>query len=91
MSAQTGNLFGTVVDNQGQALPGVTMTLSGIGAPRVQVTDAQGRFRFPELPPGTYMLRAQLEGFSTMDYPNIHIYVGRNTEIEVTLQLAISQ
>jgi hypothetical protein len=36
---QTGNLFGTVATDQGEALPSVTVTLSGGGAPQVQVTD----------------------------------------------------
>ena len=30
---QTGNLFGTVVSDQGEALPGATVTFSGSGAP----------------------------------------------------------
>src|SRR5688572_29941883 len=67
---QTGNLFGTVVDEQGSPLPGVTVTLTGQGAPQVQVTDAQGVFRFPSLGPSSYQLKAELEGFSTIEYPN---------------------
>ncbi len=86
---QTGNLYGTVSDQQGAALPGVTITLSGQGAPQVQVTNAQGQFRFLNLSPGSYGLKAELEGFSTIDYPNITINVGRNTSIEVTLQAAV--
>ena len=86
---QTGNLYGTVKDDQGAALPGVTVTLTGGGAPQVQVTNAQGQFRFLGLGPGSYALKAELEGFSTIDYPNIAINVGRNTEIEVTLSAAV--
>jgi hypothetical protein len=86
---QTGNLFGTVVDDQGAALPGVTVTLSGQGAPAVQVTDAQGKFRFLNLSPGSYRLEAQLEGFSSVEYPNIVSNVGRNTDIEVTMNAAV--
>ncbi|HXT51508.1 MAG TPA: TonB-dependent receptor, partial [Thermoanaerobaculia bacterium] len=86
---QTGNLYGTVTDQQGVALPGVTATLSGQGAPQIQVTNAQGQFRFLNLSPGGYALKAELEGFSTIDYPNISINVGRNTTIEVTLQAAV--
>jgi hypothetical protein len=86
---QTGNLYGTVKDDQGAALPGVTVTLAGGGAPQVQVTNAQGQFRFLGLGPGSYSLKAELEGFSTIDYPNITINVGRNTEIEVTLSAAV--
>jgi hypothetical protein len=86
---QTGNLYGTVTDDQGAALPGVTVTLAGSGAPQVQVTNAQGQFRFLGLGPGSYDLKAELEGFSTIDYPNISINIGRNTTIEVKLSAAV--
>ncbi len=88
---QSGNLYGSVVDDKGAALPGVTVTLTGGGAPQVQVTNAQGQFRFLGLPPGSNHLSAQLEGFSSVEYPNISIAVGRNTTIEVTLQPAIEE
>ncbi len=87
---QTGNLFGTVMDEQGSPLPGVTVTLTGTaGVPQVQVTNAQGEFRFLGLGPGSYQLKAELEGFSTIEYPNISINIGRNTTIEVTLASAV--
>jgi hypothetical protein len=86
---QTGNLYGTVTDDQGAALPGVTVTVTGGGAPQVQVTNAQGQFRFLGLGPSQYDLKAELEGFSTIDYPNIVINVGRNTQIEVKLSAAV--
>ena len=56
---QTGGVLGTVVDQEGKPLPGVTVTLTGVGAPQVQATDEKGQFRFPGLPPGTYALRAE--------------------------------
>jgi outer membrane receptor protein involved in Fe transport len=88
---QTGNLYGTVSDNNGQALPGVTVTLTGIGATQVQVTNAEGQFRFLGLAPGRYSIKAELEGFSTVDYPNISITVGRNTSLEITLTPAVEE
>ncbi|HEY0557131.1 MAG TPA: TonB-dependent receptor [Thermoanaerobaculia bacterium] len=86
---QTGNLYGTVTDDKGASLPGVTVTLTGQGAPQVQVTNAQGQFRFLGLGPGNYDLKAELEGFSTIDYPNIVINIARNTSIEVKLSPAV--
>ena len=86
---QTGNLYGTVTDDKGAALPGVTVTLTGQSAPSVQVTNAQGQFRFLGLSPASYSLKAELEGFSTIDYPNITINIGRNTSIEVKLSPAV--
>ena len=86
---QTGDLFGTVTDNQGERLPGVTVTLTGIGAPKVQVTNAEGQYRFLSLAPGRYQLIAQLEGFGTVEYPNVTIGVGRNSTVNITLSPAI--
>ncbi len=34
-------------------------------------------------------MKAELEGFSTIDYPNIVINIGRNTQIEVKLSAAV--
>src|SRR5215210_3418515 len=88
---QTGSLFGSVVDPQGAPLPGATVTLSGGGAPQVQVTDEQGRFRFPGLAPGEYQLESRMEGFSPVEYPGLVISLGRNTEIQVTLSPAVTE
>src|SRR3954449_912540 len=88
---QTGNLYGTVTDDKGAPLPGVTVTTTGNGAPQVQVTNAQGQFRFLGLTPASYQLKAELEGFSTVDYPYIAINIGRNTSIEVKLQSAVEE
>jgi hypothetical protein len=89
---QSGNLYGTVraPGDTGGALPGVTVTLTGQGAPQVQVTDEQGRFRFLGLPPGSgYAVRAELQGFSPLETSGIVINVGRNTDIELQLSGAV--
>ncbi len=88
---ETGNVYVTVGDAQGSPLPGVTVTLSGIGAPSVAVTDSAGRTRFLALDPGTYGLTAELEGFSTVEYPNIDVRIARNTTLEVTLSEAVEE
>jgi hypothetical protein len=80
---QTGNLFGEVIDNAGAALPGVTVM--GGAAPQVEITDAEGRFRFLGLAPGRYQVQAQLEGFTTRVDPDVLIAVGRNTSLELAL------
>src|SRR5687768_5268022 len=63
---QTGTLTGTVTDASGAVLPGVTVTATGtalIGGARTAVTDENGVYRFPALPPGTYTVSAELSGF----------------------------
>ncbi|HOM94984.1 MAG TPA: carboxypeptidase-like regulatory domain-containing protein, partial [Candidatus Saccharicenans sp.] len=53
-SRETGAITGTVIDEAGAPLPGVTVTLSGpsLMGIRTYVTDARGVYRFPALPPG---------------------------------------
>ena len=75
---QTGNLFGTIVANDGSPLPGVTVWLTGIGAPQVTVTDARGDFRFLSLWPGTYTVHAELAGFGTATQSGINVRLGGN-------------
>ncbi len=88
---ETGNVYVTVRDTEGAALPGVSVTLSGFGAPRVDVSNAQGEVRFLSLDPGAWNLLAELEGFSTVEYPNISVRVARNTALEVTLSAAVEE
>ena len=62
--ALTGNIFGIVVDEQGGRLSGVTVTLTGAGAPQVATTDERGEYRFVNIAPGSrYGLTYDLEGF----------------------------
>lgn len=88
---QSGNIFGNVVDTDGSALPGVTVTLTGVGAPQVTVTDAEGRFRFLNLPPARYSLRAELAGFGTATRAGISVNLGRNSEVTMTLNPSVAQ
>ncbi|MBW3563306.1 MAG: carboxypeptidase regulatory-like domain-containing protein [Acidobacteria bacterium] len=89
--AQTGNLFGRVLDADGGALPGVTVTLSDIGATQVFITDSEGRFRFLSLSPGRYTLTAELAGFGSVVRTGVDVNLGRNTNIDLRLTPALEQ
>ncbi|HVR09502.1 MAG TPA: carboxypeptidase-like regulatory domain-containing protein, partial [Thermoanaerobaculia bacterium] len=82
---QSGNLYGKVTDQDGAPLPGVTVTLDTGEAPQVQVTNAQGDFRFLGLAPATYGLKAERRGYTPVDDPHIVISVGRNTNLDLTM------
>ena len=83
-----GNLYGKVVDEQGGVLPGVTVTLSGQGAPVILTSDARGEFRFLNLSPGAYTVKLDLTGFAVVTRENVAVQLGRNTEIRETLKLS---
>jgi hypothetical protein len=87
----TGNLFVTVTDSDGQALPGVTVKLSGLGADRTQQTDPQGQVRFLGLDPGQYTLVAELEGFGGLQYPGVEVNANRSTSLPLVLQQAVEE
>ena len=67
-AAQTpsGEISGTVVDSSGSVLPGVRVTLTNTAtnAIRLTQTNESGLYVFPAVPPGTYSLKVELEGFS---------------------------
>ena len=71
-----GTIGGTVLDESGAVLPGVTLTLSNpgaIGDNRQAVTDSTGAYQFPRLVPGTYSVRGELSGFKQSVVENIRV------------------
>ena len=86
----TGTVLGTVVDSDGLAVPGATVTVAGPALIRAfaDVTNAQGLYRAVNLPPGTYTLTAQLQGFGTVTISGIVVRVGTDVEVNVTLKPA---
>jgi hypothetical protein len=88
---QSGNIFGKVLGNDGSALPGVTVTLTGVGAPQTFITDAQGDFRFLNLSPGQYSLKAELAGYGTATRAGVTVNIGRNADVAMTLNPSVSQ
>lgn len=87
--SQTGELVCQVLDAAGKNLAGVSVTLEGLApVPQSQISSAEGTVRFPGLAPGTYQLEAELEGFATVEYPDISIIAGRTTEFEIVMKPA---
>src|SRR3954466_101690 len=90
-AVQTSTLTGTVKDNSGGVLPGVTVTAlspSQVGGAQTSVTDSQGVYRFPALHPGVYQLETSLSGFKTVRQTGVTLQLGTTTTIDVTLAVA---
>src|SRR5437763_9971496 len=66
-SSTTGAVTGVIVDTSGAVIPGVNVSLSSseVLGQFTGVTDGQGIYRVPNLPPATYGVRAELQGFKS--------------------------
>ncbi len=85
-----GNIKGTVSDEDGTPLPGVTVTLSGSKVlAQTVVTSERGNFRFMGLSVARdYALRLELPGFNTLIREKLEISFGRDTSLSLTLSQA---
>ena len=81
---------GTIVDAQKAMLPGVTITAinQDTGLERVTVSSADGKFTIPTLLPGTYTIKAELQGFQVTNLSGIVVNVGQELTVNLTMQLA---
>jgi hypothetical protein len=87
--AINGSIEGTVRDNSGAVLPGVTVTVTNTetGAQRVVISNEEGSYRAQLLPLGTYQVAAELQGFKKYEQRGITLSAGQVAQINVTLSV----
>jgi hypothetical protein len=83
----TGTVSGTVKDEQGGALPGVAVTLTGKTGAKTAVTGADGNYRFVALDPGTYSVQTAMTGFAPRRQDNLVVNVGKDVAADFTLKV----
>jgi hypothetical protein len=85
----TGQITGETVDEEGNSLPGVSVTLSGSKMGTMStVTSAEGLFRFLGLFPGSdYVLKAELAGFKTKIEEGVIVALAKATNIIMVLEI----
>lgn len=86
---QYGSVGGAVRDESGAVVPGVKVTVSGASllTPRNQLTGSQGAYSFSEIPPGRCAVAFEISGFKTLVRDGIVVEAGKNTPLEVVLQV----
>lgn len=86
-TANNGTIEGTVKDEQGALLPGVTVTITNLsmGTDRVVVTNDRGLYRAPLLSLGTYRVAAELQGFKKFEQTGVILSVGEAAVVNITL------
>ncbi len=85
--AINGTIEGTVVDDQGGVLPGVTVTVANLdtGESRALVTNDTGAYRAPLLSLGRYRVVAELSGFKKLEQSGIQLSAGQTAVVNVQL------
>lgn len=88
-----GAIQGTVSDESGGVLPGVTVSLrnAATGLQRATTTDRLGVFRAPLLPLGTYAVTASLQGFATLERKGLTLTIGETLTVDLVLKVASAQ
>jgi hypothetical protein len=91
--ATTADLGGTIVDQSSAVLPGATVTAQNIDTnqARSAMTDERGHFLIPALPPGTYTVRAELQGFSPRTLEDVVLTLGSLIDVRLSLNVAGGQ
>src|SRR5688572_23408864 len=88
-----GRINGTVTDNTGAVLPGVSVTATSpsLIQPQVQVTGADGSYRFLALPPGVYDVAFELLGFQNVRREGVRVVINQTLTVDQQLQVATLQ
>jgi outer membrane receptor protein involved in Fe transport len=91
--SSTGSISGTVKDDSGAALPGVTVTATNAatGVSRSTVTNASGYYQLALLPPATYSVEATLEGFQSVRRAALVVNIGSAVTFDVLLRVGVSE
>ncbi|HXJ93114.1 MAG TPA: TonB-dependent receptor [Terriglobia bacterium] len=86
----TGALMGVTLDPSGAAVPDVALHVVGqdTAGTRSAVSDKEGRFNIPLLPPGTYTLEASKAGFALLRVEAVHVRVTEISRLDLRLQIA---
>lgn len=90
LQAQSGasSLSGLVTDPTGAVIPGAEIRLQNpsTGIDQGRQADEAGRYTFPLLPPGTYVLTAKQEGFADVEIQNVSVRVNTPVTLNVVFE-----
>lgn len=88
----TASIKGLVTDSTGAAVVGATVTVNSPdrGIQRTTRTTSAGDYEVPALPPGTYTVQVQMQGFETQLAKDLKLEVSKNSVQNFTLKVASS-
>jgi len=85
----TGRIVGTVKDRNGAIIVGaeVTVVSKATGDEQKVITDREGSYSVPLLPPGTYQLRVAARGFNTKIFDTVQVAITETTLVNADAAL----
>ncbi|TDR41741.1 carboxypeptidase family protein [Tahibacter aquaticus] len=86
--AQSSTIVGSVVDAVNKApLADVVVSAANpaLQAEQTVVTDSQGNYRIPQMPPGSYTLRFEADAYKTYTRSDIQLSINRTIRVNVEL------
>lgn len=83
----TGTISGRIVDAQGLPVPGASVIITGPQGARTIASDTDGRYSAAFLTPGTYGVRAELQGFKAAEVKDVNVSLGQTASVNLTMQV----
>ncbi len=92
-STTGGQIIGTVNDNTGSALPGVTVTATNTetGLTRSALTELDGTYTLQLLPPGIYRVEAELSGLGKATRERVSVLLGLSSKTDLAINPSLAQ
>ena len=88
----TAQVFGTIMNEEGEYLAGVVVTLTNLANNSVTETVSgkkKGVFRFPSVFPGVYQASFDLEGYQSYGVSNIQLNAEQSINLKIKLRKQI--
>ena len=82
------SISGTVVDNSGGAIPGAAVVVKGeSGVSFEAISNGEGLFSVPSVPPGAYTVTVSLSGFKTAVLKDVRVAAGTPASVKAVLEV----
>src|SRR5436190_12137517 len=85
----TSTISGIALDNTGGVVPGANINIkhNATGVVQEAITNSDGTFSVPGLPPGAYTVTVSLQGFKTVVVNNVTLTSGQPAQVKATLEV----
>lgn len=89
----TATILGTVADSSGAVISGAAIQVKNVGTGQIQTaqSDAQGRYRVPDLAVGSYEVQASREGFASVIHKGVLLTVGSENVVDFSMAVGQAQ